>query len=59
MKWMGVCVLICLIRIYYIDGTQEIICNATVERFFKMLDAADVAAIEYLQDNKVKFSSGR
>jgi hypothetical protein len=59
MKWPGMCVLFCLIRIYYFNGTQEIIFNATIERFFKMKDASGVAVIEYMQDGKVKLSSGR
>lgn len=59
MKWMGAVVLICLIRIHYIGGAQEIIFNATIERFFKMMYTSDVVAVEYLQDGKVKFSSGR
>ena len=59
MKLKGIWVLLCLMRIYYFNGTQEIIFNPTIEQYFRLRGAVDVAMVEYIQTDKVKFSSGR
>ena len=59
MKFVGMCVLFCLIRVCYFNGTQEIIFNATIKQFFEAMAKADVVLVEYVQNGKVKFSLGR
>jgi len=58
MRIFRIFLLIFLIRIFYENATQEVMFNTTVELFLKTSHRNDVMACDFIQNGKIRFSSG-